>query len=326
MATQIATGPTTYYQYGWESAYGTPPSQASINKEFGYDTKLSWTASNSTERLYNTGSGYAQKLPALQYSGTWNADFALSNPFWLRSVLGGAPTTTGSGPYTHTWTIANSGITQTTQSIATEVGFDLDANSVITLQGMKVNNMTVSASVGEVSRVRLEGTYKDETEGTSLDGSPATESEEPLTFAYASFTLGGVTIADVQSVEISHGNSQEPLGALGSRFITKLVDKQKVLQYKFNVPYEVASDYLEDFYGGGTGPVAIPAETSAVVLAWNNGASSTDNRQLTFTTSGHQILDISFPVSPNEIVKNDVTVIARTYTSVVAVNNTSSAP
>lgn len=319
----MATAPTGALSeliYGWESSYASE--QATKDKTFGHDLKItSLTRRNNVEPVYGLGSRNAQSLPVKQYEGQLSVEFVLANPWWIRAVTGAAPSTGGGGPYTHTYSESN-----TVDSMSIQNEINSDTASVAALLGCKVDTCVINAAVNELVRVRLDMTYADEAEDTSVASNVA-ESFDLFSMAEATLEFpNGSTISDIQNVEVTIRNSTEMVYGLGSRLGQQLAVKQRIYTARITRPFEDASTFLDAFYGSGTGPNSTVAETATMELNFDNGLSSTSERSMAWLFTGVKIDEHSMPQDVRNITMEDITLIMRDLTSVTVVNNTSSAP
>lgn len=312
----IPTGANAYIQYGWETTYGSASSN--IDKQFGVGTKItSISRRNNLARVLGLGSRDAQKLLEQKYEGSLEVEFLLASSYFFKGVLGDV-TDGGTGPYTHTYTCSN-----TIPSITTEIGIDMDTNSVFKLLGGKMKTATITFNAGEPVNVKLSIPYANETMGTTLSSSIATEVEEPFTFAQASFEFpDGTVIDDIQNLTLTIENSSDLIIGLGSRFASKAIDLERKATITLNVPFEKASDFLTALYGNSTGPSNSVAEIASAQITLSNNLTGTSLRKIEFNLADLKIDTIDMGISPAEMIKHDITIEARTITSIVATDNT----
>ena len=323
MANFPVSGSAVTVNYGWEVTYGTPV--VTGLKPFGQGVKIStYDSDNTPEYVFGLGNQEAQKSVVKEFKGTWGVEFLLSDSWFFRAVLGGAPTTASSNPYTHTWTVANSGITNTLTPITIAMGFDLDTDAEHTLAGCIVNSCTLTSSVGEAIKCKLEGHYKTITKDATIF-SPVAPVEDPFTFANATLQIPDSTsIADVQNFEISINRNTEQVWGLGSRFSQKYVAKQREYKLKMTVTYE-DDTMLTSTWGAAGGPASSVAEIATAELTISNGLSTSATRSYVFMFGNCLFEKISIPSEVGEVVKQEITITARTLTSLVVSNNTAAA-
>ncbi|GAG95361.1 unnamed protein product, partial [marine sediment metagenome] len=146
MAYPIA-GTSARIAYGWETTFN---SAGTVNKAFSQGVRVpTYDIDNDPEYIYAIGSQDIQHTIAKTFKGSWGVEFIYSDPWWLRSILGGPPVSTGATPYVHTWTVANYGISTGQTSLSIQYGFDMETDSDQTLTGCIANNASISCSVGD---------------------------------------------------------------------------------------------------------------------------------------------------------------------------------
>lgn len=314
MAQNPTAGWGSYLNYGYEATYGTP---ASGTRVFGDAQKITLTRKNTEERLYGVGARNATVSIAKKYEGSASIEFVLANASFFRAALG-AVADGGSGPssFTHTYTEAN-----VLPSFSIVDGTELGTNDdVHVIAGAKINTWTLSATVGETVKMRIDCPYKTETQATSGIGSQVAETADAYTFAGAVLQLpSGSTIGNVQTIELTGNHNIEGLWGLGSRIKTAQIEKAREYNIKMTVAFSQASDLLTKFFGQATGPLTVtnPASTATLILTLT---SSTDTMVMTFANI---YLDTeTLPKDVNEILKEDVEGWALSCTSVIVTNST----
>ena len=320
MANFPIAGASVRLSYGWEATFGTV--SGSVNKAFSQGVKLNaFDIDNSVDYIYGLGSQDAQKSVTKEFKGTWGIEFALSDPWFLRAILGGNPTDGGATPYTHTYD-AVMGISDTMTSISTVVGFDLDTDSNQTLLGCICNSMTLNAAVGDIIKVTLDGTFANLDKDTTLD-SLVSPVEEPFSFAAASFEIpNATTIADVQSVEMSWNRNPKQVFGLGSRTQQKSVATEREWNVRLAATYENDDQFWDDLLGSTTAPTAIPAEVATCELTITNGGASSAMRKFVFLFTDVRVERGAITASTDAVVNQDITLRARSLSSVIVSNAT----
>lgn len=324
MASIPISGAAVVVNYSWESTFGS--SSVTTPKSFGQGVKLTaYDMDNSAEFVYALGNQNAQKSVVKEFKGTFGLEFILSDPWWLRLILGGTPTDAGATPYTHTWTVANSGIINTLPSATLDVNYDMTVDASYKVLGAQVGSATISANVGDTIKVKLDGTFINLTLGTTLSAAAAPV-EEPFTFAQGSLDFpSATTMTNVQSFELSINRNLELIWGLGSRFATKNVAKQREYNLKVTQTYEQSTDYVSSFLGSSTAPTATVAEVATCVFTVDNGGATSAMRKYVFTFADCLVEKVSIPASVEDITKQEISIRARNLTSVVVSNNTATA-
>lgn len=250
-----AAGSDTRGVYYWETdgsgghnfAGSTGDSTA---KTFGYNVSFPEAAfDNNPVNMFNPGSREAAERIAESFSGTWGVEFTLSNPWFWRGVVHEA-TTSGTGPYTHTFD------GQIPWSMQIVLPVDATGNER-TLKGCVVSDCRLETSDSGQVNVSLTGAYADEAEATPASlTSQVTESFDPLMFADGSLTLGGTTYNLVQGVTVSISNNIDLRAELGSRTPVDYIPKVRSTNLDFEKIVE-NDNLLTTAYGGsGSSPAS----------------------------------------------------------------------
>jgi len=330
MAQNVISGAFSYVNYGFETTEGTVA--GSFPRPFGHGAKITVNRKNNMEKIYGLGARNATANVAKKYEGTASVEFMLGagedtiasgGASWLRAVLGAIPTDSGATPYLHTYAESN---TLTSMSIASAA--EQGTNDYVSaLIGCKVQSCNITAAVDEIAKVKLECLYRTESMATSGIGSAVSPTEDPLTFANGTLSVGGVTVGYVQSIDITINNNVEMVWGLGSRYSTASTAKNRAYDIKMSVAFTNVALLLQHFYGK-SGAVAAtdlallnPAGV-ALVLTFDNGLTNIDQRSIIFTFANFFINEHSLPMDVNEVIKEDVTGHALSCTNIVVKNAT----
>ncbi len=310
----------SFVNFGWETAFGTVSTE--LDKVFGQGTRLSTLQrKNNVESVYGLGSRNATKLVPKNFEGLATVEFALSNPWFFRAVMG-TVSSTGTAPATHTFAEAN-----TIPSISVENNITIDTVSKAHLLGAKVNQCTISASVNEIARVRLDLIYSDEAHATSA-GTYVAPTFEVFTFAHGSFELpNGTTIAEVQSAEVVITNNAQMVYGAGNRRGSQCVVKNREYSARVSAAFEDATKGLHLLYGQATGPLTntVPAESADLELTFTNSLTGANKRAITMTFTGAHLDEHNLPQDPTALIIEDQAIKMRSL-SVKAENATETSP
>ncbi len=323
MANPIA-GTKDRINYGWETTFN---SAGTVNKAFSQGVRVNtYDIDNDPEYVYAIGSQDVQRIFAKTFKGSWGVEFIYSDPWWLRAILGGIPATAGSAPYTHTWSVANYGISTQQTSLSIQYGFDLATDSDQTLTGCICNNASISCAVGDPIKVSLDGWYSGIDKDTTLLSQVAPV-EAPLTFAHGTFEFPkGVTITDVQSVELNWTRNNEPVYAIGSRYPQTGLPKAREWSIRVSSTYEQDSDFWDTLIGASDGTTATPTEELfGCSLTITNGEAGSSMRAIEISFGPTFIEKGSLPSSPEEMVKTDLDLRARSISSIIVSNASAAA-
>lgn len=202
-------------QIGWksESTVGTavtvdtfqPFVSENIKQEIEYlDT--STISARKVLRLTKQGSkmvggGVSLELP--------NEDIAVL----MKHMFGGV-STSGAGPYVHTYTPAD----LTGDSLTIQVGRPASTGTVhpFTYAGCKISEWTIAASVGEIATLDLSVVGMTETTGTALATASYASGWEPFVFTEASLSIDGTPIGTVRDASLTGNNAVERRMRFGS--------------------------------------------------------------------------------------------------------------
>jgi len=310
-------GAFSYIQYGIEdSAYGTEA--GTRDSAFGHDISITIDRRNNMIESRGLGDRNVQALIAGQFEGMATVEGIMGTTHWLATFWGASSTVTGT-PDTHTYAESD-----TLPSITIENGVDLGTtDSVTKLLGCKLNEVALTCAINEPIRFRATFFYKTETEGTSLDSTPATDADEPFNFAQASVELpDGTTLERVQRLELTLTNNLIRSFGLGSRFLSKLIPGNRSYKFTMDTTFEAASDLLEVFYGSSTAPAATVA-TKSVDINITNGLANDNERHLQIQLGDVKLDTQSLPQTAGEQIVETVSGIASAGTGIGQDDDTS---
>ena len=305
MANAISGGLCTL-KYGYESTYGS--TSASINKVFGVGQLPNISIKNNGAKIFGIGQRNAERIPPMKFEGTADFEFVVCSSHFLRLLTTTyTDTSIGGGEYQHDFYEA---IRE--PSFTLEVTNATDSAISRRLQGCKVDELILTATVGEALKAKITAPFKTET--TVTGSSSGTESREPLTFAHGSIYLNygaGLTLqVDVQSIEIGIKQNVELLWGIGSRFATQAVEKQREYSLKFTIALEDRAVILEKIWGGTGGP-SNPTSISSCTFSFTNGLTGASRNTLTLYLANGIADEETQSMSPEEIVKEEVTFLFR---------------
>lgn len=235
---------------------------------------LSESVTNNFERVVSNGIR-AGRLTRSQWKATrqtiagniemelWNTDIA-----GLMRHMFGSVTTTGAGPYTHTYTPGD----LVGKSMTIQVGRPDTSGTVraFTWAGCKISNWSISADLGEICKLGIDIVAMSETTATALATASYDSSLAPFVFTEASVTLGG-SAYPVTSLEISGDNSLTDRFQLGSATSREFLPND-FREYSGRLVGDFSSLTQYNLIANGT--------ESALVATFNNGTQT-----LTITTN-----------------------------------------
>lgn len=184
----------------------------------------------------------------------------------LKHCFGGV-STTGAGPYTHTYTPAD----LTGDSMTVQIGRPASTTTVhpFTYAGCKVQSWNIGANVGEIASLELNILGMTETTATSLAVASTDSAWAPFVFSEASVTIAAVAQTTVRSATIAGDNKLVSRVRLGST---------SSLQPLQSGRRDYTGTITTDFDSLTHYNLFINATQAALVLAFNNGTQT-----LTFT-------------------------------------------
>lgn len=263
-------------------------SPAGFSGQLGYKTEVtvgtavtvdeflpvdSTSIKQNIERLESTGARAGRRVLAAWKAGQqaisgniemdlWNVDVA---PLWKHAF--GAVSTSGAGPYTHTYTPGD----LTGDSFTAQVGIPDTAGTVdaFTYAGCKISDWTIAADVGSIAKLSLGIVAMSETTATALATASYGSTLAPFVFTEATLTLAGSSVGTVKSVQLTGNNGLTERFRLGSATSK---------EYLENVLREYTGTITTDFDSLTAYARFTAASESALVLAFSNGTQT-----LTFT-------------------------------------------
>jgi len=302
------TGAYGYVLYGWEDSFGN--GATTRDKVFGRGQRITGvTRRENPEPIYELNERTVSSWFLRNFEGRVGLEWILANPWIFKAVMGSV-STSGSSPYTHTFTKAKQLV-----SIEIEDGLEAaSANVVRFYRGAVVDSITLTATVGDAIRARADVLYFKETIGTTL-GTPAVDSFDPFTFANATLELpDGTVLAEVQTFELTIANNALGLYGLGSRYAVGAIPRALDLSGRITITMKDST--LLGYLG---------SEQDDIEFKVTNGETGADERTITFKGTGVMIGEHGSSKEPNEIVMEDLTFRIRELT-IEAINNTSSVP
>jgi len=308
----------SYIPYGWEATYATATTQ--LTNTFGLGVKLTnLNRKNNVEPLYSMGYRNAQSLPVKSFEGAFGVEMTLANPWFFRAVMGGVATA-GTAPYVHTFAEAD-----TIPSFTIVNNINSSTKSVAKLLGCKVANMTLSTSINETVKIKLDGMYANESH-TSTTVSNVAETEDPMTFAHGTLELpNGTTLAQVEAAELTIANNPKMIWGLGSRVGQDCVVTTREYTSRINMAYQAFTNLHQLTYGQAASPADPDMdEQASMQLTFSNGLTGNDMRKTELTFTGVQIDEENLPQDPAEVIMEDVSVKMRSGAIIVS-NGTTTA-
>jgi len=323
------TGAQQYALYKYESAF--KGEVAGTFKNLGHEFKLdSYTGKNNVAKLWGLNSNEPPAQVAGKFEGSFSGSFKLSDPWIFRALTGNAATTSGAGPYTHTFlnTDATPTFSNTIPSMAFSIGNDLATDMVLVAGGTVLKSLTMDMKVGEPIDCKAEFDFATETKGTTLDTFVA-PTDAPFTFAYATLEFPTATTITnaIQSLTLTITRNPELIWGLGSRAAADYVTKKA--EYEIKANWTLSASTMREYMYGTTGlttPAAVMTEAAGLKITLDNGLATTANRKLVLEFEGALMNEHAISGSVEDKTTEDMTFSIRKWKSCIATNNTSAAP
>lgn len=297
------TGANTHVTYLWEdNGYKASPNDSTY-KTFGANARLTVAeGANNAVQVVQPGADTPNDTIEQMFEGAWGVQFELTNAYWLRFLLG-SPSTTGSGPYTHTYSS-----TLSATSARVVEGYE-NSDKHRNLLGCLASQVQIQPAVNQNVRVTIRGPYAKESitdeSGGGIQSQVAT-SYRTMTFAQASLSVDSTTKSLAQDASLSLPLNAQLIPVLGSRFATDFWHPVLRPRLDFTtLKNDGDTVELEDMYGGSTTMQDKVTDTDPATLTFDNGESSTDINKLTINLTG------TFPESYGEDGSGDPDALIR---------------
>ena len=176
----------------------------------------------------------------------------------------GSTATTGTGPFTHTYSPGD----MQTQSLTIQIGRPAVISAVVhpfSYTGCKINSWEISASAGEIATVTFDILGRDETTAQTLAAATYPAAAVPMTFVHGALTIGGTAVA-VNSITVSGNNNlRDDRYFINGSALRSLPIEGGKREYTFDAEAEFLDLTLYNRYVNGT--------EAALVLTFTNGAN-----------------------------------------------------
>jgi len=275
-------GEHTYIHFGYEDIFA---SGAIANKIFGENTTIrNVDIKNNFKRIFRLGSRSAVGSFANKFEGALSLEFDLTNPWFMKGVLGDITTSGAAAPYYHTFTEANK-----PPSMTIENGV---SGYVRKYLGAIIGDCKITTAVGDdPAKVSLTLMYTNELR-TSSSVTQYQCSTKVFPFSQGTFEYPtGTAIAQTESVELTITNNAAIKHALGSRFGSRYDMRQRTYDVTTTHAFDDPATYLAKTYGKDTGPSSghISGQVGALIKL-DNGETSAALNQWLFRF-GHAVID-----------------------------------
>lgn len=196
----------------FETVYGTPPSGNYIKFPF-VSSDLGSEQGLIASDLLGQGRDPSQPIrDVIRVEGNVVVPVDLRNfGHWLKALLG-APTTTGTGPYTHTFASGAASL----PSLALEVGMP-EVPIFFTEAGVRVNSAQLTFARSGAANATLNCIAQGETDaGVTGGGTPTTASLTRFNQFQGSIKKDGVQLGNVTGAQLTYSNNLERIETIRS--------------------------------------------------------------------------------------------------------------
>jgi hypothetical protein len=233
----------------------------------------------------------------------------------------GTWSSSGAGPYTHTFGEAN-----VPPSYTIDGGIDLATDAVIHYLGCLCNEAKITMEEGAPAHVTLSFVYATESKATSGLVAQTAETEAPFNMGYCSLEVpNGTPIADMKRVELTITNNAALYWGLGSVLASQYAMGQREYTVSGVNYFDVAATYLESLYGQATGPATLGSDIATVEVRASNGLATTSERTFSFLLSNANVNSHSLPRDVAEALYETIEMYALSG-AITVTNNTQTMP
>lgn len=246
----VETGANTPAWYKWEDgSFAGDVSSASAIPFGPAATVDTDEGSNNAVRVMAPDTKEAADIISQNFEGSFTVSFTLADPWFLEAVFG-APETTGSGPYTHTYD------GDSVNSMQIVEGFR-GSGTKRKLKGCVVSQVRIQPQVPGQVNVSLNGAYATEGNPTETIESQPAYDYRPLTHAHTRLDLDGTKVKYVQDATVTINVQPNLVDALDSRTAVDFWTGSRQPDIEYTTLKEKSNDApLQEFYGstGSTEP------------------------------------------------------------------------
>lgn len=298
-------------RYGYENSYG---GGGVANKTFGFNVALGELRYRRGEvELGKLGDVFYDKFVARRHEYSFGVDFVVSNPWWLLGAFGEVATT-GSGPYTHTFTVSKA-----IKSMVVEAFFEAaGANVRRVLKGVVVSGFTMNFDVDRQTintSLDMEGGIIETNDSTSFS-MPNDDINYPYTFVDSKVKVDGAEVGFIRSSDLRVETGAALFRQLGNSNTVAAV-REGVMRISGSMSVAMMDRSWLDKVKNFT------EHNMTIILS--NGGSGVNERSITFNLGGVVFNEHGQPYRVGEMVIERVSFRAKTINA-VAVNNTATMP
>ncbi len=296
-----------YLGIGRQTVKGTGVAPTTFTRFTTVDTNPENEVAEFREGGFGRTGSFVEKVGQI-YTGTFEQNVRADIAGLLLTMTLGADAISGSGPYDHVITPAALQWWTIERMI---IGADTPNEIVDRFEDCKINTLTFSGSAGDLL------TMSAEFQGLIVDSSnaaqtPSYSTDGLLKFLHGTFTVFGGASTEITDFTLTITNNLE---AIQTNAITyqQLVELNLDVGLDFTIKTTQEDEYRKVYYGASDGTIASDSmEASQVVLTFNNGLATTEEREIIIT-----IAELSYTAMPltnlnadNEVIFGAATGIA----------------
>jgi hypothetical protein len=308
MAIEYYKGFDTYVIYGEESVYGTAVAPGTTSFP-GLIQSFNLNMSNNSFRSQGLGDGRnATGIYLGPFDVNGSMDFQIADPTFLQYAIG---TLSGAGSVADPYQLEeaeNIGFDAANiPSLTFEVGSEGDtSDSEITVSGIVINNLTITATQGEIITASCDWIGQTVVTSATLQ-SVSAQTTAPFMFHDATCTVGSDTL-QCTSFAVTISNNISPYRELGSRLITQ--PSAGLRRYDFTITVRKKVDTtastlsgieLRELFFGAAAATAPSADnqnaSNTISLDINEGTGAAPDRVMNIDLASGSIDSWSEPIT-----------------------------
>lgn len=310
------SGVYAYVEYGKQSNFTTALGAGASTRQFGLGTELGdITVSQDAKGAVKYGDVFPSDFYFGRFAGSVSVDFIVSNPWWFDLIIGNA-STTGIGPYTHTFNVAKS-----VNAITIEAGFTGEtSNRVRLLERGVVRSASIRSRVGEEVKASLSIDYGKESNPTSIiDTTVAGDGlDMPYVFSHASVEMpSGTVLTEVQEFSLDLNPNITLVYEHGDRFAVNAFKGQFEVSGNIKLSTKDTNGFLDDALG--------LLEIATAKFKLTNGLTGVNEKSITINLTDIVVSEFAQSMPVYDLVADGISFMARGI-NVDAVNNITTPP
>jgi hypothetical protein len=251
-----------------------------------------------------------------KFEGDYSVECELSNPWFNDLVLGNA-STSGAGPYTHTYDDS-----KTVNAITTELGVDTSTDRVLRLQRSTVRELKITANLDETVKLNYDMQFGDTPTSaeTTLDASVVTD-DQSTAYTFAAGAIleypSGTPLAEVQGFDMTMNPNIKMVYEPNSAKAVNAFKGKLDLTGNFSISVQNNTWWNN---------VRARAELASTMrMKFTNGLSGTNERTIQYTFTGVLLGENTMSVPQDDLITESLPLRFRDVQA-VCTNNTAVPP